>query len=85
MGILSWIVVGLIAGLLAKWIFPGDQNAGFILTTVLGIVGALVGGFIMSLIGGTGVTGFNLQTLLVATVGALLVLFIYGMVVRKRA
>ncbi len=84
MGILSWIVVGLIAGLLAKWIFPGDQKAGFFVTTALGIVGALLGGFVMSLIGGIGVTGFNLQTLLVATFGALLVLFIYGLV-RKRA
>lgn len=84
MGILSWIVVGLIAGILAKWIMPGDQNAGFFLTTILGIAGALVGGFIMSLIGGTGVTGFNLQTLLVATLGALLVLFLHS-VIRKKA
>jgi uncharacterized membrane protein YeaQ/YmgE (transglycosylase-associated protein family) len=84
MGILSWIVVGLIAGMLAKWIMPGTQKAGLILTMALGIVGGLLGGFIMSLIGGTGVTGFNLQTLLVATFGALLVLFIYGFVGKRR-
>lgn len=84
MGILSWIIVGLIAGALAKWIMPGNQNAGFFITMLLGIVGAVLGGFIMSLLGGTGVTGFNLQTLLVATLGALLVLFLYG-VIRKRA
>lgn len=83
MGILSWIVVGLIAGALAKWIMPGNQNAGCFVTMLLGIVGGLLGGYVMSLIGGTGVTGFNLQTLLVATVGALLVLFVYGLVKKK--
>lgn len=83
MGILSWIVVGLIAGALAKWIMPGAQRAGIFMTMVLGIVGGLVGGYIMSLIGKTGVTGFNLQTLLVATLGALVVLFIYSLVRKK--
>ena len=84
MGILSWIVVGLIAGILAKWIMPGDQNAGFFVTMLLGIVGALLGGFIMGLLGGPGINEFSLQTLLIATIGALLVLFLYG-VMRKRA
>lgn len=84
MGILSWIVVGLIAGILAKWIMPGNQNAGIIVTTLLGIVGGLLGGYIMSLIGGIGVTGFNVQTLIVATLGALVVLFLYSLV-RKKA
>ncbi|MHB1017570.1 MAG: GlsB/YeaQ/YmgE family stress response membrane protein [Coriobacteriia bacterium] len=80
MGILSWILVGLVAGMLAKWIMPGDQKAGFFVTMALGIVGGLVGGYVMSLITGEGVTGFNLQTLLVATVGALIVLLVYGFV-----
>lgn len=79
MGILSWILVGLVAGMLAKWIMPGDQKAGFFVTMALGIVGGLVGGFVMSLINGEGVSGFNLQTLLVATLGALIVLFVYGL------
>lgn len=83
MGILSWIVVGLIAGALAKWIMPGAQNVGIFMTMVLGIVGGVVGGFIMSLIGKTGVTGFNLPTLLVATLGALVVLFLYGLLRKK--
>jgi uncharacterized membrane protein YeaQ/YmgE (transglycosylase-associated protein family) len=83
MGILSWIIVGLIAGLLAKWIMPGDQKAGFFVTMALGIAGGLLGGFVMSLIGKTGVTGFNLQTLLVATLGALVVLFVYGLLKKK--
>jgi uncharacterized membrane protein YeaQ/YmgE (transglycosylase-associated protein family) len=80
MGILSWVLVGLVAGLIAKWLMPGDQQAGFFLTIGLGIVGALVGGGIMSLIGQEAITGFNLTTLLVATAGAVLVLVVYGMV-----
>ncbi|MBN2846893.1 MAG: GlsB/YeaQ/YmgE family stress response membrane protein [Coriobacteriia bacterium] len=80
MGIFSWIFVGLVAGLLAKWIMPGDQKAGFFVTMALGILGALLGGGIMSLIGKTAITGFNLTTLLVATGGAVLVLVIYGLV-----
>ncbi|HAL30676.1 MAG TPA: GlsB/YeaQ/YmgE family stress response membrane protein [Coriobacteriia bacterium] len=83
MGILSWILVGLVAGLLAKWIMPGDQKAGFFLTTGLGIVGALLGGGIMSLIGKEAITGFNLTTLLVATAGAVLVLVVYGMIKKR--
>ena len=50
MGILSWIIFGLIAGILAKWIMPGKDGGGFILTVLLGIVGAVVGGYILSLI-----------------------------------
>ena len=82
MGWISWIVVGLIAGVLAKWIMPGDQKAGFFVTAALGIVGGLLGGGIMSLIGKQSMTGFNLTSLLVATAGAILVLVIYG-VARK--
>ena len=78
MGIFSWIIVGLIAGMLAKWIMPGDQKAGFFVTMALGIVGGLVGGFVMSLITGESLTGFNLTSLLVATAGAVLVLVAYG-------
>ena len=77
MGILAWIVFGLIAGALAKFIMPGDDPGGIIVTMLLGIVGAVVGGFLGSLLLGVGVSGFNLPSLLVAIVGALLVLFIY--------
>lgn len=80
MGIFSWILVGLVAGILAKWIMPGDQKAGFFLTAALGIVGGLLGGGIMSLISGVSLTGFNLTSLLVATAGAIIVLTIYGLV-----
>lgn len=77
MGILTWIFVGLIAGALGKLISPGNDGGGWILTIVLGIVGAIVGGFISSALGFGGVTGFNIGSLLVATLGAVLVLFIY--------
>jgi uncharacterized membrane protein YeaQ/YmgE (transglycosylase-associated protein family) len=84
MGILTWIIVGLIAGALGKLIMPGDDPGGFIVTIILGIVGAFVGGFVFSLFGAGGVTGFNLGSILVATVGAIIVLAIYRAVMGGR-
>ena len=69
MGILAWIVVGLIAGALAKLIMPGDDPGGIIVTIIIGIVGAFVGGFVVNLLGGAGVSGFNIWSILVATLG----------------
>jgi uncharacterized membrane protein YeaQ/YmgE (transglycosylase-associated protein family) len=84
-GILAWIVVGLIAGVLAKLIMPGDDPGGIIVTIIIGIVGALVGGFIMgNLLGIGGVSGFNLYTILVAVIGAVILLAIYRAVVGSR-
>jgi uncharacterized membrane protein YeaQ/YmgE (transglycosylase-associated protein family) len=81
MGIIAWIVVGLIAGILAKLIMPGDDPGGFIITTIIGIVGAFVGGFVMQqLLGGTGLTGFSIWSILVATLGAIILLAIYRLV-----
>ena len=77
MGIISWIVVGLIAGLLAKLVMPGDDPGGFIVTTLIGMAGAVVGGFIIGIIGGAGATGFNIWSILVATLGAIILLAIY--------
>jgi uncharacterized membrane protein YeaQ/YmgE (transglycosylase-associated protein family) len=77
MGILSWIVLGLIVGALAKWIMPGDDPGGIIVTVGLGIAGAFVGGAIASAIGLGTFSGFNLGSLAVATAGALLILFVY--------
>jgi uncharacterized membrane protein YeaQ/YmgE (transglycosylase-associated protein family) len=74
MGILSWIVFGLIAGALAKLIMPGNDPGGIIVTTVLGIVGALVGGFIAVQLGYGDVTGFNLGSFVIAILGALALL-----------
>ncbi|EOD56032.1 GlsB/YeaQ/YmgE family stress response membrane protein [Aeromonas molluscorum] len=77
MGFFSWIVLGLIVGILAKWIMPGKDGGGFIMTVVLGVVGAMVGGYVSTLLGMGTVTGFNLPSLVIAVVGALLVLFVY--------
>ena len=77
MGILSWIVLGLIVGVLAKWIMPGDDPGGFIMTTLLGIAGALVGGFIASSLGVGTFSGFNVGSLAIAVAGSLLLLFGY--------
>ena len=83
MGILGWIVLGLIAGAIAKAILPGRQGGGWIATLILGVVGALLGGFIGSAIFGIGLEEFwSLQTWIVAIVGAIIVLLIYGLVTR---
>jgi uncharacterized membrane protein YeaQ/YmgE (transglycosylase-associated protein family) len=75
MGILSWILLGLIVGLLAKWIMPGPDPGGLVITILLGVAGAFLGGFIGSLIGLGDVTGFNLGSLALATGGAVLLLW----------
>ncbi len=83
-GVISWIVVGLIAGLLGKLIMPGRDPGGFLTTIVIGMIGALVGGFVLQLLGGTGVTGFNIWSILVATLGAIILLALYRLVARGR-
>lgn len=75
MGLLSWILMGLVVGVLAKWIMPGDDPGGFFLTILLGVAGAFVGGFIGSAVGLGTVTGFNLGSLALAIGGALLLLW----------
>lgn len=81
MGILAWIVFGLIAGALAKFIMPGRQGGGIILTTILGVVGALVGGFVGTRLLGFGdVSGFDLRSMAIAVGGALLLLFVHRLV-----
>ena len=86
MGILAWIVLGLVAGALAKFIMPGEQGGGIILTTVLGIVGALVGGFLGTSVFGFGdISGFDVRSIAIAVGGALLALVVYGFVARGRA
>lgn len=77
MGILAWIVFGLIAGVVAKLIMPGRDPGGFIITILIGIAGALVGGFIGSALGLGTVTGFNLGSFIIAVLGAILLLAIY--------
>jgi uncharacterized membrane protein YeaQ/YmgE (transglycosylase-associated protein family) len=77
MGIISWIVFGLIAGLLARFIMPGRDPGGVIITIFIGIAGAMVGGFISTSLGYGDVTGFDLRSLGVAIGGAMLLLFGY--------
>jgi uncharacterized membrane protein YeaQ/YmgE (transglycosylase-associated protein family) len=85
MGILSWIILGLVAGALAKLIMPGEQGGGFILTTVLGVIGALVGGLLGTKVFDFGeVTEFDLRSVGIAVLGALVVLVLYGLVTKKR-
>lgn len=84
MSIVAWLLVGLIAGVLAKWIMPGNDPGGWILTIVLGIVGAFVGGWVWSLIGDANVTGINFTSIAIATLGAIIVLAIYRLVVARR-
>jgi uncharacterized membrane protein YeaQ/YmgE (transglycosylase-associated protein family) len=76
-GIISWIVVGLIAGILGKLIMPGRDPGGFLLTIVIGMVGAIVGGLLVNLLGGVGVTGINIWSILVATLGSVVLLALY--------
>ncbi len=85
MGIISWIVIGLIAGLLTKWSMPGSGPGGFIFAVLIGMAGASIGGFIVRLLGGTGATGFNVWSILVATLGAIVLLFLYGLIARRAA
>jgi uncharacterized membrane protein YeaQ/YmgE (transglycosylase-associated protein family) len=77
-GILSWIVVGLIAGALAKLIMPGRDPGGIIVTMLIGIVGAVIGGFLVGLfVPGDLISGINITTIIVATLGAIVLLAIY--------
>ncbi|PPB48439.1 GlsB/YeaQ/YmgE family stress response membrane protein [Arthrobacter pityocampae] len=85
MGIIGWLILGLLAGAIAKLILPGRQGGGWVITLVLGVVGALLGGFIGSAIFGVSINGFfDLSTWLLAIGGALIVLVIYGAVTGRK-
>lgn len=77
MGILSWILLGLVVGVLAKFIMPGPDPGGIFVTIGIGIAGAFVGGFVASLLGIATTGGFSIGGILTATAGALLLLFGY--------
>lgn len=86
MGFLGWIVLGLVAGAIAKLIMPGNDPGGFIITMLLGIIGALLGGYLGSRFFGIGLESFwNLQTWIVAIIGSLILLGIYHLITRRRA
>ena len=77
MGILTWIVFGLIAGAIAKLIMPGDDPGGIIVTIILGVVGAIIGGFIGQALGLGGVQGFDIRSFGIAIVGSIVLLVGY--------
>ena len=77
MGIISWIFLGLIAGALAKFLVPGRDPGGFIVTILIGIVGAVLGGFLGSFIGLGRVESFDLGGIVIATLGAIILLVLY--------
>jgi uncharacterized membrane protein YeaQ/YmgE (transglycosylase-associated protein family) len=83
MGILSWIVFGLIAGAVAKWAMPGKDPGGCVVTILLGIAGAFVGGFIATQLGWGEFKGFDLRSLSLAIGGALIVLWIYRLITKQ--
>lgn len=78
MGIISWIILGLIAGALAKWLMPGKDGGGWIATMLLGIAGAFVGGFLGGILGFGGATGVNIGSIITATLGSFILLFVYN-------
>jgi uncharacterized membrane protein YeaQ/YmgE (transglycosylase-associated protein family) len=84
MSIIGWIILGLISGFIASKIV-NRTGEGFFLDIVLGIVGAIVGGFIFTAVGATGVTGFNLYSMFVAVIGAIVVLVLYHALFSRRA
>jgi len=77
MGILSWILMGLLAGLIAKALMPGKDSGGIIITILIGIVGAMLGGLVAAGLGLGGLSGFSLRTLIIAVLGSLLLLVLY--------
>jgi uncharacterized membrane protein YeaQ/YmgE (transglycosylase-associated protein family) len=81
-GIIGWIVVGLIAGALAKWIMPGKDPGGILVTMLIGVIGGFIGGFVASRIG---IAGGNITNIIVATLGAILLLVIYRVIRSRRA
>ena len=82
MGILTWIVFGLIAGLIAKFLMPGDDPGGFFITILIGIAGAVVGGFLATSFGYGGVDGFNFGSFVVAVLGSIVLLVGYRLLRR---
>lgn len=77
MGILAWIVLGLIAGVLAKFIMPGRDPGGIIVTILLGIGGAVVGGILSTLLGFGDISGFDFRSVVIAVIGAIVLLAVY--------
>ena len=86
MNIIAWLILGLIAGAIAKAIYPGNQGGGIFATIGLGILGSLVGGWLRSTLLGVSASGaFSIPGILFAVIGALILIFIWGLVTRRAA
>jgi uncharacterized membrane protein YeaQ/YmgE (transglycosylase-associated protein family) len=85
MGLISWIIIGAIAGVVARRIVPGPDPDRFIVTVILGMAGASLGGFVMGSLGGSGTTSLDVWSVLVATLGAVMSLYLYSLIVRRTA
>lgn len=85
MSIITWIIVGALAGWLASLVMGTNARQGCLMDIVVGVVGAFIGGLIFSLFGGSGVTGFNIWSILVAFIGAVILLFILNLIRRPRS
>lgn len=83
MGIITWIVLGLVVGIIAKMLMPGDDPGGFIVTILLGVAGALLGGFLGTYFQVGDVTGFNMVSLALAVGGAIVLLILYRLLIRR--
>jgi uncharacterized membrane protein YeaQ/YmgE (transglycosylase-associated protein family) len=83
MGWIAWIILGGIAGAIAKWIMPGEGPGGFFVTILIGIAGGAVGGYIGTVVGFGPVSGLNIPSLLLAIGGAVVLLFIYQLLSKK--
>jgi len=84
MGLLSWIVFGLIAGAIAKFLMPGRDPGGCIITMIIGVVGAVLGGFLATTLGYGGISGFDFRSFVIAVIGAILLLIIWRMISGRR-
>ena len=85
MGLISWIVIGAFTGLVARRIVPGPDPGRSIITIILGIAGASLGGFVFGVLGGSEATSFEVGSIPVATLSALFLLCLYGLIVRRTA
>ena len=83
MGILSWIVFGLIAGAIAKFVMPGKDPGGIIVTIIIGVLGGLLGGWLGTTVGGGGVSGFNLMSFVWAIIGSVILLVLYRLLFNR--
>ncbi|MES2925067.1 MAG: GlsB/YeaQ/YmgE family stress response membrane protein [Verrucomicrobiota bacterium] len=85
MGFITWIFLGLVAGVLAKFIMPGKDPGGIIVTILIGIAGGVIGGYLGTFMGFGKIASFDLGGIMIATLGAILLLIIYRMIRKKQA